>query len=62
MAVDTDVLRTAIRDTYTDVSADQDRAFIFPTGRDWARERAAIERGEIRALGFRWVGLRRDAQ
>jgi SAM-dependent methyltransferase len=38
MAVDTDVLRTAIRDTYTDVSADQDRAFIFPTGRGWARE------------------------
>ena len=38
MPVDVDVLREAIRQTYTDVSADQDQAFIFPTGRDWARE------------------------
>ena len=27
-----------------------------------ARERAAIERGEIQALGFRWIGLSRTAQ
>jgi SAM-dependent methyltransferase len=26
------------------------------------RERAAIERGEIQALGFRWIGVRRAAQ
>jgi SAM-dependent methyltransferase len=38
MAVDTDVLRAAIRDTYTDVSTDQEQEFIFPTGRAWARE------------------------
>jgi len=38
MTVDTDVLRAAIRDTYTDVSADQQQEFIFPTGRGWARE------------------------
>lgn len=38
MTVDTEVLRAAIRDTYTDVSADQEQEFIFPTGRAWARE------------------------
>ena len=38
MAVDTEVLRAAIRDTYTDVSTDQGQEFIFPTGRSWARE------------------------
>lgn len=38
MAVDTDVLRDAIRATYTDVSSDQEQEFIFPTGRAWARE------------------------
>jgi SAM-dependent methyltransferase len=38
MAVDTKVLRDAIRDTYTDVSTAQDQEFIFPTGRAWARE------------------------
>jgi arsenite methyltransferase len=38
MAVDTDVLRAAIRDTYTDVSTDQEQEFIFPTGRAWARD------------------------
>jgi arsenite methyltransferase len=38
MAVDTDVLRAAIRDTYTDVSTDQGQEFIFPTGRAWAHE------------------------
>ena len=36
--VDVDVLREAIRTTYTDVSAGQDEAFIFPTGRSWAQE------------------------
>jgi arsenite methyltransferase len=36
--VDVDVLRTEIRRTYTDVSTDQERDFIFPTGRAWARE------------------------
>jgi SAM-dependent methyltransferase len=38
MAVDTEVLRAAIRSTYTDVSTGQDQEFIFPTGRGWARE------------------------
>jgi arsenite methyltransferase len=36
--VDVDVLRQEIRKTYTDVSAEQEREFIFPTGRSWARE------------------------
>ena len=36
--VDVDLLRSEIRRTYTDVSTDQDRDFIFPTGRAWARE------------------------
>jgi arsenite methyltransferase len=36
--VDVDVLREEIRKTYTDVSTDQDQAFIFPTGRGWAEE------------------------
>jgi arsenite methyltransferase len=36
--VDVDVLREEIRRTYTDVSTDQERKFIFPTGRAWARE------------------------
>jgi SAM-dependent methyltransferase len=36
--VDVDVLRTEIRKTYTDVSTDQEREFIFPTGRSWAAE------------------------
>ena len=36
--VDVDVLRSEIRRTYTDVSADQEREFIFPTGRGWAQE------------------------
>jgi len=38
MTVDTEVLRAAIRDTYTGVSTDQDQEFIFPTGRSWAQE------------------------
>src|ERR671928_1728893 len=36
--VDVEVLRSEIRRTYTDVSADQEREFIFPTGRAWAQE------------------------
>ncbi len=38
ISVDVDVLREEIRTTYTDVSNDQERDFIFPTGRAWARE------------------------
>jgi arsenite methyltransferase len=36
--LDVDVLREEIRKTYTDVSAEQEREFIFPTGRSWAEE------------------------
>jgi arsenite methyltransferase len=36
--VDVDVLRSEIQKTYTDVSDDQEREFIFPTGRGWALE------------------------
>jgi SAM-dependent methyltransferase len=36
--VDVDVLREEIRRTYADVSTDQQRDFIFPTGRGWAQE------------------------
>jgi arsenite methyltransferase len=36
--VDPDVLHGEIRRTYTDVSVDQQREYIFPTGRAWARE------------------------
>ena len=36
--VDVDVLRSEIQKTYTDVSLDQDRQFIFPTGRAWAED------------------------
>jgi arsenite methyltransferase len=36
--VDVDLLRDEIRRTYTDVSTEQERDFIFPTGRAWARE------------------------
>src|SRR5512132_3700158 len=35
--VDVEVLRDEIRRTYTDVSTEQDRQFIFPTGRAWAQ-------------------------
>ncbi len=41
--VDVDVLRAAIRDTYTDVATAAGTEFIFPTGRDWARELAYPE-------------------
>jgi arsenite methyltransferase len=37
-SVDVDVLRAEIRKTYTDVSTDYEREFIFPTGRAWAQE------------------------
>ena len=36
--VDVDVLRDEIQKTYTEVSVEQDKDFIFPTGRAWARE------------------------
>ena len=36
--VDVDVLRREIRETYTEVSTQQEKDFIFPTGRVWARE------------------------
>jgi arsenite methyltransferase len=38
IAVDVGVLRSEIRRTYTDVSTEQEREFIFPTGRAWAEE------------------------
>jgi arsenite methyltransferase len=36
--VDVEVLRSEIEKTYTEVSTDQDKAFIFPTGRSWAHD------------------------
>src|SRR4051794_5967411 len=36
--VDVDVLRGEIRKTYTDVSTDPEKDFIFPTGRPWAED------------------------
>jgi SAM-dependent methyltransferase len=36
--VDVDVLRREIQKTYTDVSTDQYKEFIFPTGRGWAQD------------------------
>ena len=36
--VDVDVLRREIRETYTEVSTEQEKEFIFPTGRAWAQE------------------------
>jgi SAM-dependent methyltransferase len=36
--VDVDLLRTEIRRTYTDVSTEQERDYVFPTGRAWAQE------------------------
>jgi arsenite methyltransferase len=41
--VDVDALRHEIRTTYTDVAADQDQEFIFPTGRAWAQALAYPE-------------------
>ena len=37
-SVDVEVLRDEIRKTYTDVSTDHDKDFIFPIGRVWAEE------------------------
>lgn len=39
--VDVEVLRAEIHKTYTDVSTGPEQQFIFPTGRDWARELAS---------------------
>jgi arsenite methyltransferase len=36
--VDVNLLRDAIQKTYTSVSEEQDRDFVFPTGRAWARQ------------------------
>jgi SAM-dependent methyltransferase len=36
--VDVDVLRREIRETYTEVSTEQEKEFIFPTGRAWAQQ------------------------
>lgn len=36
--VDVGVLRDEIRKTYTEVSIEPDKDFIFPTGRGWAQE------------------------
>jgi SAM-dependent methyltransferase len=36
--VDVEVLREEIRTTYTEVSSEHGKEFIFPTGRAWAKE------------------------
>jgi arsenite methyltransferase len=41
--VDVDVLRAEIRKTYTEVSTDQAKEQIFPTGRAWTQELAYPE-------------------
>ena len=38
LAVDVGVLREEIQKTYTEVSAESEKDFIFPTGRAWAEE------------------------
>jgi arsenite methyltransferase len=38
ITVDVDLLRSEIEKTYTEVSTDQDKDFIFPTGRAWAED------------------------
>ena len=38
ITVDVEVLRSEIEKTYTEVSSDQDKDFIFPTGRAWAED------------------------
>jgi arsenite methyltransferase len=38
LPVDVDVLRSEIQKTYADVSTEQGKEFIFPTGRTWATE------------------------
>ncbi|MDP9293321.1 MAG: methyltransferase domain-containing protein, partial [Actinomycetota bacterium] len=36
--VDVEVLRHEIEKTYTEVSTEPDKDFLFPTGRDWAQD------------------------
>src|SRR5215212_8766911 len=36
--IDIDVLRSEIEKTYSEVSTEQGRDFIFPTGRSWAQD------------------------
>jgi arsenite methyltransferase len=36
--LDVEVLREEIQKTYTEVSVEQDKEFIFPTGRAWAED------------------------
>jgi arsenite methyltransferase len=38
--IDVDVLRDEIQKTYTEVSTEPERGFMFPTGRAWAEELA----------------------
>jgi len=38
VTVDVELLRLEIEKTYTEVSTDQDKDFIFPTGREWAED------------------------
>ena len=38
ITVDVDLLRSEIEKTYTDVSAQPDRDFMFSTGREWAQD------------------------
>jgi len=38
VTVDVDVLRSEIEKTYTEVSTEPDKDFIFPTGRSWAED------------------------
>jgi arsenite methyltransferase len=38
LPVDVDVLREEIEKTYTDVSTDPSKDFLFPTGRSWAED------------------------
>ena len=38
VTVDVDLLRSEIEMTYTDVSTEPDKDFIFPTGRPWAED------------------------
>jgi SAM-dependent methyltransferase len=38
ITVDVELLRSEIEKTYTEVSTDQEKDFIFPTGRAWAED------------------------
>jgi SAM-dependent methyltransferase len=38
VTVDVELLRSEIRKTYTEVSTEQGKDFIFPTGRSWAED------------------------